>query len=1145
MLAPRRLQEKGFLSKVKLKEVVPPSATSSVSRRLHPDRNFKVEDHPDHPVRRKQRLQEAWLPTLEQAQTPSHSEVEGGDFEEKREDEKEDDEEGEEQEGDNEEKVNDERHTSSSRSSSSVSDLLEEPPAARLAEMPLPVKPWCGKCEAVKAYGILPLKPGDLCSAHAHTTQLLAQYARPPAPLGWPPAGGEPRAPGCRQPCRPAPGGSPGGSPGDSLGGSPGPRRESLLRFAKTADELLADLGAIEVPDEEPKSRFSSEPRPPGEGPPVLWGMPERRIGALECWAINHVKQIHVKVAAREHFSDHRRASRHRNSIISSGVAHILTARAQRCQLDGEESAFLTGKLRFFPYLCDLPDELMPLVAKDIIAESWELGSHIFQRGDPVPGLYWLARGEVLLEPEELPDGERAEDRHLEPPAAICAQDVFEQATAAYPGASRWLYSALWRTELRSCDLPLYSGLPRADPGSGTLLGALRSAGSFVLLPASEGLGELSPDGSVRAGRTCARPGWLQGGGLQDRWVRSRASWGGYAKVPEGSIAWGGHGGGAARGGRSHLCCLGAPLLLFAGALLWLFVPGDPLRVEALAAVPRSSPAPAGAPAARSAALPEPRELRPGRPSGAAAAAEGRPQEHDCSEGLEDWSSSWSAEKKAWCCSHQLRGCESEPDPGCRAQCSYGNSTVPCRAVVQWMADAFASSSYLDPCRSAHDVVMVQCPACREQASACDFESRGCASRADAGGHASQTEPPVPFAALKALEADVRSSQRDAPADECQQPCELDGRNGTCASQAQRFAEEKFRGKQQPCALGLGVALYGCPACRLGFEGSSRDFFGALEGAVSKQRAFPGASRFAGGRLGHISTMDSPTPQRRWAHPAEARPSPGAAERSGLARWAEAVDARLGRLEEQALQHAALSTSLTRHVEQVQDSLGDVKQSLEQALTSRRGVRGADGPTASPWRRAVPEPAEPLWARSERAAPSGPAVAADAHCAVRELEACMREELRGIHAHCGRMQAVEDRFASALRHIEQQLKEHGVSVEQFLHEGEAFHARVEEHEVRLVAARSKLEGHDQRLALVAEQLDAQRAAGLRARCEGPGDGRGEGLEQRLGRAEQSLRQLAAASKGAEDRLSDGLDDLSTRTANLPALVAELEERVSA
>lgn len=438
-MAPRKLQEKGFLSKVKLKEGAPSSATPPLSRRLHPDRNFKVEDHPDHPVRRRKKvLQEAWLPSLEQARSPS-PEAESVHFEE--EEEKDNDEEEEEEEEEQEKEANEKRHSSSSSSFPSVSDLLEEP---RLAEMPLPVRPWCGKCAAVKAYDILPLKPGDLCSTHADTMRLLAQYyTRPLASFQVPFTSRSSRVGAHRHELRQT-----STSSGAPAGGDDGVRRQaSGGRVAKTADELLADLDAIEVPGEQPKSRFELEPRPPGEGPAVLWGMPERHIGALELWAINHVKQIHVKAAAQEHFSDLRRASRHRTSVISSGVAHILSTRTERDTLGDEESDFLMGKLKFFPYLRDLPDELMPLVAKEISAERWELGSHIFRRGDIAQGLYWLARGEVLLERERLPDDEPDAGRRLEPPTAICPEDLFEQALerpfALREGGGRWSCSAV------------------------------------------------------------------------------------------------------------------------------------------------------------------------------------------------------------------------------------------------------------------------------------------------------------------------------------------------------------------------------------------------------------------------------------------------------------------------------------------------------------------------------------------------------------------------------------------------------------------------------------------------------------------------------------------------------------------------------
>jgi hypothetical protein len=127
---------------------------------------------------------------------------------------------------------------------------------------------------------------------------------------------------------------------------------------------------------------------------------------------------------------------------------------------------------------------------------------------------------------------------------------------------------------------------------------------------------------------------------------------------------------------------------------------------------------------------------------------------------------------------------------GCRTLCEYHGISAPCRARVHWAAEhIFSSEPRQAACRKAYDVVMVQCPVCEELASGCRQKSMDCA----AGGG-----PPGPVVG-----------------DACEKKCELGGVDGTCASHASRLADSKFAAQRHGCALGLGLVLYGCPACEM------------------------------------------------------------------------------------------------------------------------------------------------------------------------------------------------------------------------------------------------------------------------------------------------------------------------------------------
>jgi len=128
---------------------------------------------------------------------------------------------------------------------------------------------------------------------------------------------------------------------------------------------------------------------------------------------------------------------------------------------------------------------------------------------------------------------------------------------------------------------------------------------------------------------------------------------------------------------------------------------------------------------------------------------------------------------------------------GCRTLCEYDGISAPCKSRVRWAADhIFSSEPRPAACSKGYDVVMVQCPVCAERSSGCRRESMGCAAK----------EGPPP---------------RPVVGDGCDKRCELGGIDGTCASHAARLAGSRFAAQRHGCALGLGLVLYGCPACEM------------------------------------------------------------------------------------------------------------------------------------------------------------------------------------------------------------------------------------------------------------------------------------------------------------------------------------------
>merc|ERR1711959_340961 len=110
-----------------------------------------------------------------------------------------------------------------------------------------------------------------------------------------------------------------------------------------------------------------------------------------------------------------------------------------------------------------------------------------------------------------------------------------------------------------------------------------------------------------------------------------------------------------------------------------------------------------------------------------------------------------------------------------------------------------------------------------------------------------------------------------------------------------------------------------------------------------------------------------------------------------------------------------------------------------------------------------PKPISPL--------PAGSTAADYALLAVQELEGLLRQEVRELRKHYNMLQeAFDEHVVMPLRQVELKLSEHDQKVAQCLDVGQDCASRVQEQEFRLGVTRTKLEVHDQKLAILDRNL---------------------------------------------------------------------------
>jgi len=94
----------------------------------------------------------------------------------------------------------------------------------------------------------------------------------------------------------------------------------------------------------------------------------------------------------------------------------------------------------------------------------------------------------------------------------------------------------------------------------------------------------------------------------------------------------------------------------------------------------------------------------------------------NCQDGLQSWATSWTEEKKLWCCASEQKGCKPVLQ-GCATECDYMSKKASCSFRTQWGAN-HRFKHQAGSCLQAHQMVMEQCPYCVE--AGCSAQSVSC-----------------------------------------------------------------------------------------------------------------------------------------------------------------------------------------------------------------------------------------------------------------------------------------------------------------------------------------------------------------------------------------------------------------------------------
>lgn len=137
----------------------------------------------------------------------------------------------------------------------------------------------------------------------------------------------------------------------------------------------MADLYLKPSPS---KSKFSTAPYQ--SDVPVLRRLTGEEVGRLERWMVAHVKLQYVEVSAAFHAVAPKEELKQAATLKLSTTLSLLK-RYTRGKAKPEEARFLFARLHTLPLLCDVPNHLLPEVAKSLEVRAISRGVEVFRRG--------------------------------------------------------------------------------------------------------------------------------------------------------------------------------------------------------------------------------------------------------------------------------------------------------------------------------------------------------------------------------------------------------------------------------------------------------------------------------------------------------------------------------------------------------------------------------------------------------------------------------------------------------------------------------------------------------------------------------------------------------------------------------------------
>lgn len=279
------------------------------------------------------------------------------------------------------------RHGSMSRAffaSQTSGAMLSE---LALADEPMEVRPWCGKCDELRPYAVLPL----------HTEELDPHNGAQNKALEF---------------------------------------RSIEMRMERLSDRVklpltfyhnqlkLTEIRNVKLPPGLPKSRFSKDPHRTHVA--VLQRLTDDEVGALERWMIHHVKMQYIQVSVAAHAAMPREGHRYQEAMKYTTICYLLKRHAKNL-LSEEEKVFLFEKLQQVPLLSELPPEFLARQAAKISVCTFLRGAEVFREQEIADGIFVLVQGLVEIQCESK---SHIGDVVKPAPAVILSSDIIKQDAA-------------------------------------------------------------------------------------------------------------------------------------------------------------------------------------------------------------------------------------------------------------------------------------------------------------------------------------------------------------------------------------------------------------------------------------------------------------------------------------------------------------------------------------------------------------------------------------------------------------------------------------------------------------------------------------------------------------------------------------------